>query len=262
MGAGVLLMCLSGCIWLADSATKLTERLAVHASKTTLGVGESARITVRKKDGLKTLEVDPNKTTYFTTSELVLVVEPDGTATCVGTYGRPTESAWITADNGSDHGHLSFDLQQSGPGPSLELITEPTQTISHPGQGDQFIACCTSGLVVLKEGEQMKYRIVRRAGPHEDVTASSTYVLFFGSGVPNDPHPSVITGSPDYVSSRNVRVDKEHGTITAPASIGRSNRQSVIVFVRHGDLVGWREIAITHVEGSREEHLKLHPNDP
>jgi hypothetical protein len=30
-------------------------------------------------------------------------------------------------------------------------------------------------------------------------------------------------------------------------SIGRDNRDSVVVFARYGDLVGWKYIVITHI---------------
>jgi len=79
------------------------------------------RITVRKKKSwFRTTELEnPNKTVYSTTSESMLVIEPDGTATCIGTQGKPSETAWIGAANGNHHGHLAFDLQSVGPGPSL-----------------------------------------------------------------------------------------------------------------------------------------------
>lgn len=255
-GVGLVLASLIGCTWLMDSALKSSETLELQASRTSLGVGESARISVRKKKSwFRTAELsNPQKTIYSTTSESMLMVEPDGTATCVGTHGKSSESAWILATNGNDHGHIAFDLQPFGPGPALEIVTEAARQ-NQPSQ-----LCCGVPLVVLREGEQLKYKVIRHAAPHEDLTLSSTYTLFFGSGLPNDAQPSVVTGGPDYVSSRNVRLDREHGTITAPPSIGRLNWGTIIVFVRQGGLVGWKEISITHIEGSREQHLQFHPN--
>ena len=110
----------------------------------------------------------------------MLMVEPDGTATCVGTHGKSSESAWILATNGNDHGHIAFDLQPFGPGPALEIVTEAARQ-NQPSQ-----LCCGVPLVVLREGEQLKYKVIRHAAPHEDLTLSSTYTLFFGSGLPND----------------------------------------------------------------------------
>ena len=67
---------------------------------------------------------------------------------------------------------------------------------------------------------------------------------------------------PDYVSSRNFHVDSQHGTISAPPSIGRENRDSAVVFARYGNLVGWKYIVITHrEEDGRDGHLRLHPED-
>jgi hypothetical protein len=223
-------------------------------------VGESARISVRKKKSwFRTAELaNPEKTVYSTTSESMLVIEPDGTATCVGTQGKISGTAWIGATNGKDHGHLAFDLQSVGPGTTLDIVTEAA---THQNGEQTSQLCCNGAFAVLMEGTQLKYKVIRHAAPHEDLTASSAYTLFFGSGVPNDPHPSVVTGGPDYVSAKNVRLDRQHATITAPISIGRLNWGTVILFVRHGNLAGWKEIAIKHVEGSREQHLRLHPND-
>jgi hypothetical protein len=139
----------------------------------------------------------------------------------------------------------------------LDIVTEAA---SENGEQTSQL-CCGGAVAVLKEGAQLKYKVIRHAAPHEDLTASSAYTLFFGSGIPNDPHPSVVTGGPDYVSAKNVRLDREHGTITAPISIGKLNWGRVIVFVRHGNLAGSKAIAIHHIEGSREQHLRLHSND-
>src|SRR5947199_6168231 len=96
-GVGLVLASLIECTWLMDSALKSSETLELQASRTSLGVGESARISVRKKKSwFRTAELsNPQKTIYSTTSESMLMVEPDGTATCVGTHGKSSESAWI-----------------------------------------------------------------------------------------------------------------------------------------------------------------------
>ena len=210
-----------------DSAVKNSERLDFERQERDWGLGESARMSVRqKKSWFRTAELaNPDKTVYSTTSESMLVIEPDGTATCVGTQGKPSETAWIGATNGNDHGHLAFDLQSVGPGPTLDIVTEAA---SENGEQTSQL-CCGGAVAVLMEGAQLKYKVIRHAAPHEDLTASSAYTLFFGSGIPNDPHPSVVTGGPDYVSAKNVRLDREHGTITAPifnreVELGKSHR--------------------------------------
>src|SRR5215469_4266267 len=92
----LLVVALSGCdlvrFW-------WTEDLSVTAARTSLGVGESVRVNVRRKASwFRTAELrDPSLTVYATTSESALVVEPDGWVTCIGTYGRPQESAWVVA---------------------------------------------------------------------------------------------------------------------------------------------------------------------
>jgi hypothetical protein len=86
---GLFLASLIGCSGLMDSAVKSSERLELRAPRTRLGVGESARITVRKKVSWFPAELaNPDKTVYSTTSESMLLIEPDGTATCVGTQGK------------------------------------------------------------------------------------------------------------------------------------------------------------------------------
>jgi hypothetical protein len=232
----VLVMGLVGC----DFLVRLREDLELTAARTSLGLGESVRVMVHKKSSwFRALPLtDPSKTIYATTSESALLVEPDGQVTCVGTNGRPRESAWISAWNGQDHGHLSFDLRREGPGPTLELV-------SSTDSQSPFVPCCSTPLA-LKEGQQMRFRI-RARGSGRDLTTSEAgtrYTLFVGSGVPNDPRPSIITGGSDAVSARTVLLDDEQGTITAPASIARMNRARVIVLFRHGELVGWQEIVV------------------
>jgi hypothetical protein len=205
---------------------------------------------VRKKvSWFRTAELtDTSKTIYTTTGESVLVVEPDGWVTCVGTNGRPRESAWISATNGDSHGHLSFDLSLGGPGPTLEFITAPTDVPPLPDNAQSPVGPCCSPPLALKEGQQMRFKVQVRASGR-DLTSSATgtrYTLFFGSGKPNDERPSIITGGPDAVSARSFLLDDKQGAITAPDSIARLKHARVIVFFRNGELVGWREIVVIH----------------
>jgi len=94
----------------------------------------------------------------------------------------------------------------------------------------------------------MRFRIQSRASRRE-LTSSATgtrYTLFVGSGVPNDPLPSVVTGGPDTVTARTFLLDDERGTVTAPDSIGRMNYARVIVFFRNGPLVGCWGLVVIH----------------
>jgi len=242
--AFVVVVGLMGC----DLLVRWGEDLKLTAARTSLGIGESVRITVKKKvSWFRAAELtDPSKTIYTTTSESALVVEPDGWVTCVGTYGRPRESAWISATNGTSRGHLSFDLSVEGPGPTLDFITAPTELPPLPDNAQSpFVPCCATP-VALKEGQQMRFKVQARASG-SDLTSSATgtrYTLFFGSGQPNDQRPSIITGGSDAVSARSFLLDAKQGAIAAPDSIGRQNYARVIVFFRNGDLVGWREIVV------------------
>ncbi len=238
---------LAGC----DLLLRLGEDLKLTAERTSLGVGQSVQVIVQKKvSWFRTAELtDSSNTTYWTTSESALVVEPDGWVTCVGTNGASTESAWISATNGKSHGHLSFDLRSEGPGPTLDLVTAGADLSPVPDTvlRSPFVPCCST-LLALNEGQQMRFKVQSRASRRE-LTSSATgtrYTLFFGSGVPNDPHPSRITGGPDAVTARSFTLDDKQGVITAPGSIGRLNHARVIVFFRNGPLVGWREIAVIH----------------
>jgi hypothetical protein len=242
--AFVIAIGLMGC----DLLVRWGEDLKLTAARTSLGIGESVRVTVQKKvSWFRTAELtDPSKTVYTTTSESLLVVEPDGWVTCVGTSGRSRESAWISATNGDGHGHLSFDLSREGPGPTLDFITAPTH-LPPPADDAQspFVPCCSTPQA-LQEGQQLRFKVQVRASGR-DLTSSATgtrYTLFFGSGIPNDQRPSIITGGPDAVSARSFLVDEKQGAITAPDSIARLNHARVIVFFRNGDLVGWREIVV------------------
>jgi hypothetical protein len=248
------------------SATLNTfEGLSVSAPTTTLHVGESTRLTVRRKRGLffyRKLQ-RPDTTTYFTVSESELVVEPDGRVTCVGTKGRTKDEIWVSAENGRDTGHISFDLLLAGPGPTLDFVAaDISKPATIPDYFVRYAPCCSGDPIVMTEGQTINYKLVRHGTPSDDLTTKGIYTVFFGSGVPNDARPSVITGGHDYVSSRNFHVDSQYGTISAPPSIGRDNRDSAVVFARYGNLVGWKYIVITHgEEDGRDGHLRLHPED-
>ena len=242
----LIVLNLAGC----DLVLRLTEDLELTAAKTSLGVGESVQVTVRKKwSWFRVAEpIDPSRTVYWTTSESALVVEPDGRVTCVGTFGQLRESAWISANNGRSVGHLSFDLGPDGPGAALEFVPLSTDLPPLPDDAQSpFVPCCAPPLA-LKEGQQMRFRIRARASGL-DLTSSAggtRYTLFFGSGVPNDTDPARVTGGPNAVSARTFLLNDGEGIITAPPSIARLNRARVIVFFRHRDLVGWREIVVIH----------------
>lgn len=114
----------------------------------------------------------------------------------------------------------------------------------------------------MTEGQTINYKLVRHNTPSDDLTTKATYTIFFGSGVPNGVRPSITTGGHDCVTFRNFHVDAQHGTISAPVSIGRNNRDRVVVFARDGNLVGWKYLVITHVEeDGREGHMRLHPEE-
>jgi len=226
------------------------EQLTLTATTTSLGVGESVRVSVRRKVAWFWSGdlADPSQTRYATTSESALVVEPDGQATCVGTYGRPYESAWVSASNGAAYGHLSIDLRPDGPGPTLELVPVSRDLPVLPDDARSIFVPCCSAPLALREGQRMRFTIQARASGR-DLTSSASgtrYTLFFGSGEPNDPHPEVVTGGPAVLSATTFRLDAREGTMTAPASIGRLNRGRVIVFFRNETLVGWREVVIIH----------------
>jgi len=248
------------------SATNaFSEPLSVTATATTLHAGESTQLTVLKKRGFffrRPLE-KPEATTYFTVSESELVVEPDGHVTCIGTGGRASDVIWVSADNGRGTGHASFTLLPAGPGPTLDFIPiDAPKRAPLPDVLLRYSPCCAGDPIVMAEGETVHFKLARRGVPSDEVTAKARYTLFFGSGIPNDARPSVVTGGRDYVTSKTFHFDGSTGTITAPVSIGRLNRYRVVIFARLGGLVGWKYIVIIHAEpDGREGHLRLHPNE-
>lgn len=248
-----------------NAATAFFEPLSVTAPITVLHAGESTQLTVRKKHGFffrRPLE-HPEATTYFTVSESELVVEPDGRVTCVGTHGQREDEIWIYANNGNDDGHTSFTLLPSGAEPALEFVTpDIPKSTPLPDYFTRYSPCCSGDPLVMTEGQTVNFKLARRTASSDNVTSKATYTIFFGSGVPNDARPSVVTGGPDYITSRTFHLDASRGIITAPPSIGRYNRYRVVIFARLGDLVGWKYVIITHAEpDGREGHLRLHPND-
>jgi len=243
-------LALSLAVWAAGCQLDLLEDLQVRAPKSTLRIGESVRVKVERALGLfRTAALEPSSLSYFTTSESLLVVEPNGQITCVGTHGAPRESAWISASIGKSNGHMTFELLPDGPGPSLEVTVNSAESMPADARS-QWAPCCSEP-VALTEGHELKFAIRERSSGRDltSSTTGTTYTLFYGSGVPNDPQPSIITGSVGGVSAKNFRFDSDQGTMTAPASIGHWNRARVIVFVRNRELVGWREIVIVHPGG-------------
>ena len=97
--------------------------LDVSATKATLRVGETVQLSViqRLPSGSRDLTSATSGTIYYTTGESMLIPEPDGRVTCIGTSGRDRESAVIGALNGEHHGSLRFQLLPAGPGPGLEV---------------------------------------------------------------------------------------------------------------------------------------------
>jgi hypothetical protein len=241
-----LLFACSGC-----GLAGLVDDLELTAPTTSLHLGGSVQLKVKKKGSwFRSYDLkNPAKTTYVTSGESTLVVEPDGMVTCVGTHHGPTESAVIGAWNGRSHGTLTLECLSDGPGPTLELTADSSVPLPENAR-NPWIPCCSEPLA-LNEGQQLKYT-VRARSSGRDLTSTTTgtrYTLFFGSGVPDDSRPSIITGGPDYVSVKTFLVDSRQGTMTAPVSIGKLNRAVVIVFVRNGELVGWRDIVVIHPGG-------------
>lgn len=194
--------------------------LDVTAPTTTLRMGETVQLAVARRlpDG-STLELTSpgSGSIYFTTSESMLIPEPDGRVTCIGTDGRDQESAVIGVSNGDHHGHIRFKLLPSGPGPALEVISDRT---------------------VLREGEKAQLHVFTSLpnGRREESTATSTgtrYLTFAGNAVPDT---SVLT------------IDGT-GLASTTDSIGSFTHRTVIVFVRNESAVGW--IVMTVVRDPR-----------
>lgn len=220
--------------------------LVVRAPKTTLGVGETVQLAVfnRGPGFFETHALEPRSLVWRTTGESVLVPEPDGRVTCVGTNGRETESAIISAASGTHRGWRRFRVTRSGPGPSLDFVTR-----------DSVGPCpdsLTERCIVLHEGDSVRFRLMRTHLPGaSDVTARSTgttYLVFVGSGLANDPTPQAIIGEPwpQGLNAASVRIDDANQIIRAPDSIGSLNWLRVIVLARNNDSVGWLFLRIEH----------------
>ena len=225
-------------LWVSD--------LDVSAPRTTLHMGETAQLKVSRKTWLGTAPLEhPERTEYITNWETMAVVEPDGKVTAVGTWGKPEETTDVMVFNGKLTGKVGFAILAGGPGPSLDFAADAP---SVPGIGT---ATCCSTPVRVVEGQQVRFRVLRRDN-HDDVTRRSTgtqYTLFFGSGVPNDPDAARIVGYGQGISPTTFRIDDERGIITAPASIGHLNHFTVLVFARNGDAVGWKQFQLAHAAG-------------
>lgn len=229
-------------LWVSD--------LDVSAPRTTLHMGETVQLKVSRKILLGTEPLDhPERTQYITNWETMAVVEPDGKVTAVGTWGKQEESTDVMAFNGKLTGKVDLSILADGPGPSLEF------TADAPPVPKMGTATCCSTPVRVVEGQQVRFKVLRRDRPNTDVTRSTTgtrYTLFFGSGVPNDPNAARIVGYGQGIGLTTFLVDDEHGVITAPSSIGHLNYFTVLVFARNGDAVGWKQFQLVHAAG--QEH--------
>lgn len=203
----------------AESGALKEGVLSVAAPQATLRVGETVQLTVLQKlpDGTTRDLTDPSTgTIYITTNEFVLIPEPDGRVTCVGILGRRQESASIVVKSGELRSSIRFKLLPGGPGPTLEVVAD--KTVLHEGEGTQVHI----------------YKILP-SGKKRGVTTTSTgtrYLTFTGYGRV-DPGVISITKT---------------GVVSAPESIGRYNRRSVIIFVRNEKAVGWVELKVVRAK--------------
>lgn len=225
--------------------------LYLSASHSTLRMGETVQLSVTRKTWLGHQPLaHPEWTHYTTTFESMAVVEPDGKVTAVGTWGKPEESAMVSAINGQLWGRVSFSLLAEGPGPTLDFVVEA------PSVQEMRVATCCSTPAQLIEGQQVKYRLLRRDAEHTDVTRRSSgtrYTLFFGSGVPNDANAAQIVGYGEGINPAAFRIDYEHGMIVVPTSIGRLNHFTVLAFARNGEAVGWKQFQLVHAASGNSQ---------
>ena len=197
-----------------------TVGLHIKPPKTTLRIGETMQLAVIEKqaDGsTRDLTSPSTGTVYDTTSESMLIPEPDGKVTCIGTHGDNWEVATVAAQNGKLRKKVRLKLVAGGPGPGLEVVADKR---------------------VLREGEKAQLRVFKSVagGRRKELTGASTgtrYLTFAGYGVID---PSVI----------NVNAA---GLASATSSIGNYNYRTVIVFVRNEDSVGWIELKVVHANG-------------
>ncbi|HEU4391284.1 MAG TPA: hypothetical protein VFV34_26025 [Blastocatellia bacterium] len=195
--------------------------LHVKPAKTTLRVGETMQLTVTEKlpDGTtRDLTSPVTGTMYDTTSESMLIPEPDGRVTCIGTHGERWNVVTVAAQNGKLRRKARLRLLAAdAPGPGLEVVADKTE---------------------LREGDKTQLHVFKpRSGANRrDLAAASTgtrYLTFAGYGFAD---PSVISIS-------------ETGLASATDSIGHYNHRTVVVFLRNGNSVGWVELKVTHSSG-------------
>jgi hypothetical protein len=217
---------------------------SVAAPHATLRMGETVQLEVTKKTWLGTEPLaHPERTQYITNWESMAVVEPDGSVTAVGTWGEPKETTDVMAFNGQLKGSVKLSVRGEGRGPSLDFIVDASNV------RDLGNATCCSVPVQVVEGQEVRFRLLRRNPQQTDVTrrsAGTRYTLFFGSGVPNDPNPAQIIGYGQGINPSTFLVDDERGMIVAPASIGKLNYFTVLVFARNDTEVGWKQIKLVH----------------
>jgi len=170
---------------------------------------------------------------------------------------------WVSALNGRDWGHVSFDLLPAGPGPTLDFVAvDAPKPATIPEYFVRYAPCCSGDPIIMKEGQTISYKLVRHDTPSDELTARATYTFFFAAVFLTMLALQSLPAGHDYVSFRNFHIDVQHGTISAPGSIGGHNWDRVIVCARYGDLVGWKSIVITLVEDDgREGHLHVHPEE-
>jgi hypothetical protein len=208
--------------------------LRLSASHTTLRMGETVQLSVTKKTWLGEEPLaHPERTHYATTFESMAAVESDGKVTAV----------MVSAFNDKLWGVVGLSLLANGPGPVLDFIVEA------PSVQRMSTATCCSIPAQVTEGQQVKFRLLRRDAQHSDMTRRSSgtrYTIFVGSGVPNDANPAQIIGYGESINPATLKVDDEHGVILAPASIGNLNYFTVLIFARNGADVGWKQIQLVH----------------
>jgi hypothetical protein len=194
--------------------------LHIKPPKTTLAIGETMQLAVieRLPDGSTRDLTSPRAgTDYDTTSESMLIPEPDGRVTCIGLHEGNWDVATVAAQNGKFRAKARLKLVAGGPGPSLQIVADKT---------------------VLREGERVQLHVFKplAGGSRKELTTAATgtrYLTFAGFGVIDSSVVSV-SGS---------------GLAAATASIGSYNYRTVIVFVRNADDVGWIELKVSHGGG-------------
>ena len=213
--------------------------LVLRARTTRLHPGESIRLSAGEGRVFGWRPVAAESLEWRTTGESVVLVEPDGRVTAIGTRGGSRESAMIGVSRGTHHGALRVFVAPGGPGPSLVITT---------GAGRQpCTAWPIEPCVILQEGDSLDFRVHDRAGT--DVTArdaGTRYFVFVGSGLANDTHPRTVIGDgwPASLDAEAFRIDDRTGTLHAPESIAGMRWFGVTILVRNGDAVGWLSVRV------------------